>query len=452
MERIASKHQAFLLGFCLVLLLMGSSSAWAKVEGVTGTIFNLSAKADYITTSDGDSYLVWGYALNGGMMQYPGPTLKVFQGQTITVTLTNSLNLPASLPDEARNVSIVFPGHVVTASGGVDGPITKEAVPGGTVTYTFTATNPGTYLYRSGSRPDLQVEMGLVGAIVVYPATANYAYDHPDTHFDREYLYVFTEMDPRIHRYVEFEEWALVDTTAYFPTNWFLNGRNWPDVLAADHVPWLPTQPYKTLLQMHPGETVLVRMVGAGRDLHPMHLHGNNFRTIAVDGRLLSSGPGNGPDLAWSGVTMTVVPGQTTDAFWTWNAQKLGWDIYGHAGGETHTSGPGAGQTICLNYVPGDPATYFDQYNKEYCPDHGVPFPVILPGRDAMTFGPYYSGSPFLGVGGDLNPGNPGLNAAGGYFYMWHSHTEKELTSNDLWPGGLVSFMIVQPPNATIVE
>ena len=83
---------------------------------------------------------------------------------------------------------------------------------------------------------------------------------------------------------------------------------------------------------------------------------------------------------------------------------------------------------------------------------HGVPFPVILPGRDAMTFGPFYSGSPFLGQGGDLNPGNPGLNAFGGYFYMWHSHTEKELTSNDLWPGGLVSFMIIQPPNAPIVE
>ena len=444
MERIASKHPAFLLGLWLVVLFTASGSVWAKVEGVTGSNFNLTAKADYIGTSDGDSFLMWGYALNDGLMQYPGPTLKVNQGQTITVNLTNSLGLPASLPAEARNVSIVFPGHVVTAVGGVEGPITREAPPGGTVTYTFTAATPGTYLYRSGTRPDLQVQMGLVGAIVVYPSLGvNYAYDHADTHFDREYLYIFTEMDPKIHRYVEGGDWTSVDTTAYYPTNWFFNGRNWPDILYPDFVPWLATQPYKCLPQMHPGETVLVRMVGAGRDLHPMHLHGNNFRTIAVDGRLLSSGSGAGPDLAWSGVTMTVVPGQTTDSFWTWNAQKLGWDIYGHTGGE-----PG----ICDAYNPLDPSTYFDPVTKEYCPDHGVPFPVILPGRDAMTFGPYYSGGPFLGAGGDLNPGNPGLNAAGGYFYMWHSHSEKELTSNDIWPGGLVSFMIVQPPNATIVE
>ena len=33
---------------------------------------------------------------------------------------------------------------------------------------------------------------------------------------------------------------------------------------------------------------------------------------------------------------------------------------------------------------------------------------------------------------------------------MWHSHTEKELTSNDIWPGGLVSFMIVEHPSVVI--
>ena len=31
---------------------------------------------------------------------------------------------------------------------------------GGTVSYTFTAAQPGTYLYHSGTRPELEVEMG----------------------------------------------------------------------------------------------------------------------------------------------------------------------------------------------------------------------------------------------------------------------------------------------------
>jgi len=37
------------------------------------------------------------------------------------------------------------------------------AGPAGTVTYRFVASQPGTYQYHSGTRPDLQLEMGLVG-------------------------------------------------------------------------------------------------------------------------------------------------------------------------------------------------------------------------------------------------------------------------------------------------
>ena len=102
MERIASKPMAFLLGLCLVLLLLGNGSAWAKIEGVSGATFNLTAKADYISTSDGDSFLMWGFAFNGGLMQYPGPTLILTEGQSVTVNLTNSLNLPGPLHSRMR--------------------------------------------------------------------------------------------------------------------------------------------------------------------------------------------------------------------------------------------------------------------------------------------------------------------------------------------------------------
>ena len=39
------------------------------------------------------------------------------------------------------------------------------------VTYTFTATTPGTRAYYSGTQGDLQVEMGLYGAIIVLPSS-----------------------------------------------------------------------------------------------------------------------------------------------------------------------------------------------------------------------------------------------------------------------------------------
>ena len=99
------------------------------------------------------------------------------------------------------------------------------------MTYTFTASSPGTRAYYSGTQGDLQIEMGLYGAIIVLPANvptacttglhaANLAqcaasahlaaktdfrlsaaaYDHPETCYDREYLFQFAEMDPNIHK------------------------------------------------------------------------------------------------------------------------------------------------------------------------------------------------------------------------------------------------------------
>ena len=44
------------------------------------------------------------------------------------------------------------------------------AADGGTVTYSFVATNPGTFLYESGTNPEKQVRMGLFGALIVRPA------------------------------------------------------------------------------------------------------------------------------------------------------------------------------------------------------------------------------------------------------------------------------------------
>ena len=67
-----------------------------------------------------------------------------------------------------------------------------------------------------------------------------------------------------------------------------------------------------------------------------------------------------------------------------------------------------------------------------------------------LAFGGFYSGSPYLGTLGSLPPGEGGLNPNGGFSYMWHSHTEKELVNYDIFPGGMMTIMIVEPPNTVI--
>jgi FtsP/CotA-like multicopper oxidase with cupredoxin domain len=421
----------------IVLFFLGCiANTNAAINGETGTrttgavTFDLITSFANIPTPDGNSVHMWGYGVAGSPMQYPGPTMIVNQGDVVTVNLTNT-NVP--MP-----VSILFPGQEnVTATGGNAGQFTQESTmtapgTGDTVTYTFTASNPGTYTYYSGTQPGLQIEMGLMGALIVRSATDFQAYNDSTSQYDHEYLYILSEIDPVVHQDVEFGLWQFVDNTVSNSTLWFINGRLAPDTLFPDNSKFLPNQPYGSIAQMHPGENVLVRVIGGGREAHPFHLHGNNFTLLARDGRLLSSS-GLSADLSVSDYTLQTLPGATYDAIWTWTGKDLGFDIYGtNAGGQTHDCNDDA------------PADGFDDVTHEYCADHDVKIPVDLPESQELTFGGFYSGSPFLGALADLPPGEGGLNLNGGMFFMWHSHNEKELTNDDIFPGGMLTQMIVE--------
>lgn len=424
-------------GVMMVMLL--SLPSQAVVDGITGPTFNLKASAGYISTADGNNIYAWGYseAASPKSMQFPGPTLIVNQGDTVTINLTN--NLPVK-------VSMIFPGqsNVVATNGGgagsSNGLITREAnALAGKVKYTFVALEPGTYMYQSGTQQELQVEMGLVGALIVRPKVADplhQAYNHANTSFTHEYLFLLSEIDPVIHAKVESQVLAgvapNVDMSSWTATSWFINGRNSPDTMLNASVPWLPNQPYNSVPRMHPGEKLLLRVVHAGRDLHPFHTHGNNTTMIAREGRMLESAPGMGPDLATSNYTIQTIPGQTYDAIFEWTGKGLGFDIYGHA--------------------PGDPLQPF-----ESAADHGLPFPQIksgvaltLPNVLDRTDGEMYSGSPFLGTGEVSRPGQVQLNLFGGYFHMWHSHTEREITNDDIYPGGMMTMVVIEPHGVPI--
>jgi FtsP/CotA-like multicopper oxidase with cupredoxin domain len=220
MSHLNSKNRTAVTRLILFVLTAGvlllAATAQAAVPGIsasapaTGTAssstFNLTAAATYISQPDGVQIYSWGYGCAGAATylpaafqsvgvcpagQVPGPTLIVTEGDIVSITLTNNL------PSAAGNTSIVFPGFQVCAgtiapasvttatpngtctagAAGVAGLLTQEATPTGSaasthsVTYQFVAISPGTRAYYSGTQTDLQVEMGLYGAIVVKPKT-----------------------------------------------------------------------------------------------------------------------------------------------------------------------------------------------------------------------------------------------------------------------------------------
>jgi FtsP/CotA-like multicopper oxidase with cupredoxin domain len=431
----------------LVGALAWPTAARAEIPGVTGPNFTLTAKADHISTPDGNSVHIWGFANGNGRAQYPGPTLIVNEGEIVTITVVNDLP-----PSYGQRVSLSFPGQsgvsVACAAGPcVQGPLGLEAgARGSSVTYTFSAARAGTFLYNSGSRPELQVEMGLMGAFIVRPAgfdgvTNTRAYASPDSRYDQEYLFLLSEMDSLIHDIVELQGVEAVDKSGrlanYFSNYWFINGRNAPDTMAAATAPGtgiLPTQPYNSLPRTHPGDRVLMRVIGGGRDMHPFHHHGNHARIIAVDGFELKTTGATTYDLSREVFTIQSLPGQTIDAIFRWTGKDLGWDVYGTGPDFAHSCG-GSGMD----------AEGLDVVTREYCGDHGKPIPVTLPATLNLDFGGFWSGSPFLGTLALLPPGLGGLNPNAGYTYMWHSHTEKEITNYDVFPGGMMTMLIVEP-------
>jgi FtsP/CotA-like multicopper oxidase with cupredoxin domain len=506
-------------------------TARAAAPGITGPTFSLTAQPAFLTQPDGQSIYSWGYgcsvtpagfapSMTGQTcptMQVPGPTLIVTEGQTVTVTLTNGL------PASAGNTSILFPGFNVTATGGVTGLMTQEAAPGGTVTYTFTASTPGTRSYYSGTQSDLQIEMGLYGAIIVRPANvpsactgglhalnlqaegvwgetdfrlAASAYDHDKTCYDREYLFQFSEMDPRIHSQALAQVTARptcpvpaagqpvsscldIPTEPYHPAYFMINGRSMPDDMDPNYAHEYPHQPYNGNPHMHPGEQVLLRIIGQGRWQHPFHEHGNHVRILARDGNLILSGT-NAEDLAGPALfTTTTTPGQAMDGIFYYTGRGLNWDMYGHNPASTDDSA----KLACVpdangyNTVGSTTTPAYTQINFwEWCQDHNkplqnVPFgdvsgggPVTLPDPNILTNGAWFGGSPYLGpnatvraVGptGTTPPSgtiaNPPTSEAG-FAFMWHSHNEREITTNNAFPGGMLMMMLVDSREFQINE
>jgi FtsP/CotA-like multicopper oxidase with cupredoxin domain len=520
---------------CVAGTASASTPGISANTGGAGT-FNLVANQGYSSQPDGAQIYSWGYgcpALSTATyrpaafaalgfcptMQLPGPTLIVTENATtpVTVTLTNNL------PKGAGNTSIVFAGQTVTATGGTQGLLAMEAVPGGTVTYSFIPKKPGTYAYYSGTQPDLQIELGMYGALVVLPNTvpagcaaigsrlgggeeyrlAASAYDHPATCYDREYLFQWGEIDPRIHTQAEAQVKAIaactgttntltgqpcptrlfVATEPYRPAYYVINGRSMPDDMDADYAPNYPNQPYNGNPHMHPLDQVLVRTIGQGRWEHPFHEHANHVRILARDGNLMlaQNTVGTEPQARLAGLMMFTTdtfPGQSFDGIFYWSGKGLNWDIYGHTPGAVSSAPCVADANGYYTHASGAAAPTFNATTHafvsgaanygEWCADHNHPLeanpvgqvaaggPATLPDPLVATNGLWYNGTPYLGpdavnrsrgptplpVGGALQnpPGESGIA------FMWHSHNEREITTDNVFPGGMLMMMLVDPP------
>lgn len=390
--------------------------------GATTPIFNLTTKTGYISLPDGNTAFMWGYSSGFDGFQHPGPVLCVNAGDMVTVILRNTL------PEDA---SIVFPGQAdvlangtpaqpqLTGAGTITSLTNTAAAGGGSVTYSFVAGDPGTYLYESGTNPEKQVRMGLFGALIVRPSVvptggsggsiaSEYANNRADSRFNpsEEFMVLLSEIDPYQHQAVENNKSFNINN--YHPRYWLINGRGFPDSIADNGASWLPTQPYGALAQVGefdrnaatPDQPGMARYLNVGTEDFPFHPHGNNGLVVARDGRALE-GP-TGQDLSFEKFAINIGPGQTWDVIFKWYDAE--------------------------NYSPSNPV------------------PVTVPQMANEAIGVFYSGSPYLGTKETLPPGIQSVNQCGEYYIISHNHALFQITSWGTNMTGPITYMRIDPP------
>jgi FtsP/CotA-like multicopper oxidase with cupredoxin domain len=128
--------------------------------------FKFSASQARVNLGLGPGFTAWTY--NG---RVPGPEIRVREGEIIRVVLKNYL---------PERTTIHWHGvPVPNAMDGVPG-VTQEAVmPGESFVYEFEARPPGSYIYHSHFR--YQLDQGLYGALIIEPSSQKESYDQEHT-------------------------------------------------------------------------------------------------------------------------------------------------------------------------------------------------------------------------------------------------------------------------------
>jgi len=301
---------AMLMSLCLGLV---SVSATALVN-----VF-LIAKQTVVTLPDGSGGSVdipmWGFAEDVGgacfattpitarqtspaclnpVATVPGPRLDVGVDTELTISLTNMLI------DEP--VSIVIPGQKMpfsalndngpTWTDGTRGPAAgggaglrrvrsfgREAdVNGGQIVYQWTnLTNTsfaaGSYIYHSGTHPQVQVQMGLYGAAT---GNAGLGLAYPGIAFNNEVILFYSEIDPVLHTAVASGVYGttLTSTIDYAPQYFLINGKPFTDKASANVATGLTV-----------GQASLLRMFNMGLENHGPVLQNLRMNLVAEDGR-----------------------------------------------------------------------------------------------------------------------------------------------------------------------
>lgn len=310
----------------------------------------------------------WRYLLDlTGTAVIPSPIIWGDVDDDIYITLIN-LGMPTSQLMDPHTVHM-HGAHVPTQIDGF--PETSFSVPmwmtdfenpkdpPPTATYYFHPTEPGTLMYHCHLEASEHVQMGMYGALIIYPSEKslkdagiekkrngkwyaggtrqpqipssatyrNFAYNNINSYFDKEYIMLLSEIDSRWHESVSIPDNPdPFNPVNYKPDYWLVNGRAFPHTLlpypktlqSELEAAYTPIN-YNSYVHVKTGDMFLLRMINMGYQVVPWHIHGWHFMIIGKDSHIsplvtLSTLLDiNIHEVAQHGFTITIGSGETYD-------------------------------------------------------------------------------------------------------------------------------------------
>jgi FtsP/CotA-like multicopper oxidase with cupredoxin domain len=258
----------------------------------------------------------------------PSPLIWADTGDDLYITLIN-LGMPISGLADPHTIHL-HGAHVATQLDGF--PETSFGVPmweagmemPPIITYYFKPEHPGTLMYHCHVEAHEHVQMGMYGALIIYPSVEslsnaritkdecgywffndeiqcqipryashrNFAFNDIQTFFDKEYVMLLSDIDLKWHQTVQttLQTGITYDASNFKPQFWLVNGRAFPDTLlphpqtpdsnANDNLTQIN---YESYVHVKTNDKFLLRMINMGYQVVPWHIHGWHFTVVGKD-------------------------------------------------------------------------------------------------------------------------------------------------------------------------
>ena len=213
-----------------------------------------------IVQPDGVSVFFKGFSDSSTTLRIPGQSLIVKEGDTISLTITNTLTTSHSFV--------------------IDGVIDSGTIAAGqSKSLSFAAPAAGSYMFYDKLNAPYNRLLGLHGGLAVMPSSSSYQLYAGSPSFKKQLFWIFNDIDPAWHERLRTN---LVPNTTFLPRYFTLNGKSSRPPGAPGYEDTTVNSLYDpaTKLEGFIDDRTLIRALNAGQCTHSMHWHANHVEWL----------------------------------------------------------------------------------------------------------------------------------------------------------------------------